>query len=262
MAKPPKKIGPGYIAGAYCVPRLHKSNFRLCDNYHVLGCFMGLLSKLFFRKRKATIAVRYEGMISCELSRRTVSEEELRLESLGYKRDNDGQLVPPDTVFINKGSDVYHADSACRGIGVYGGPSPLSEDKAIELGYRRCKICRWDNFGKPPAPEDVPLVQPAHHSTNRKNKEASSLIKRGYPVFQGFVYPPDTVFVCLNSRVYHSVPYSKSCPLNNYKVLPVPESEAVRRGLRRCKKCQWPAPPPAPSPFPVEFSKPICHVYD
>ena len=225
---------------------------------------MGLLSKLFGRKREATITVHYETMISCELSRRTVSEEELRLNDLGYKYDNDGHLVPPDTVFINSGSDVYHANSACRGIGVYGGPSPLSESEAIDLGYRRCKICRWDNFGKPPVSEDAPIIPHARQSTNRKNKDAISLIKQGFPVFQGYVYPTDTVFVCLNSTVYHSVPSSNSCPLNDYRVFPIPESEAVRRGLRRCRKCRWssPPPPPPPSSVPVKFSEPICQVYD
>lgn len=223
---------------------------------------MGIFSSLFGHKKTVNLKVNIKTSITASLSHRAISEHDLQLEHLGYKRGIDNRLYPPDTVFINKGSDVYHANSFCRGVSVYGGPRPMSEGEAIKLGYRRCEVCNWDKFAKPEFYDETPLVPPATHTSSIKSKEAFEYINQGYPVFQGFVYPKDTVFVLENSKTYHSSADSKSCHIDNSRFLPIPEAEAVRRGLHRCKRCSWNTSfPPAPSPYPVEFAKPICCVY-
>lgn len=223
---------------------------------------MGFFSSLFRRKNLRKNKIEIQTEIEAQISHRTISDHDQQLKYDGYKEDAYGNLYPPDTVFINKGSNVYHAASSCRGVAIYGGIDPMSESEAISLGYRRCGVCDWKSFGKPLFHSEMPLVLPAPHTSSHKSKEALSYVKQGYPVFQGYVYPLDTVFVLGNSKTYHSSADSKSCSINQSRTLPIPESEAVRRGFRRCKRCHWKTPvPPTASPYPVEIAKPICSIY-
>ena len=84
------------------------------------------------------------------------------------------------------------------------------------------------------------------------------MLKRGYKRnFNDELFPPDTVWAGPRSKVYH---VSDSCSdgvvLSGYD--PIPESEGVRRGLHRCKKCTWgKTPVPAPCRRPVTKVKPV-----
>ena len=66
------------------------------------------------------------------------------------------------------------------------------------------------------------------------------------------IFPPDTVWASPRSEVYH---FGDSCgSVILPDVVPIGEGEALRRGLRRCKKCDWhgaPVPAPGSSPEPV-----------
>lgn len=69
-------------------------------------------------------------------------------------------------------------------------------------------------------------------------------------------YPPDTVFFYPGSLVYH---YDTGCGAWSCEkeLEAVPEAEAVRRGMRRCKKCEWgDMPIPAPCIHEVSNAKP------
>lgn len=65
------------------------------------------------------------------------------------------------------------------------------------------------------------------------------MLRQGYKEnFEGEFFPPDTVWTAPGSKVYHALDhctatgdYIDGCPL--------PESEAIRQGLRRCKRCEW-----------------------
>ena len=91
------------------------------------------------------------------------------------------------------------------------------------------------------------------------NKEFK-LRRDGYPQgADGSYYPPGTVWVVAGSRVYHSCfVCGGGNELNEYVI--VTESEAARRGLRRCKKCEWDVryPVPAPSKKPLKSPKPVA----
>lgn len=66
------------------------------------------------------------------------------------------------------------------------------------------------------------------------------------------IFEPDTVWVVPRSGVYHFEDFCGSVILPD--AVPMGEAEALRRGLRRCKKCDWhgaPVPAPGTSPEPV-----------
>lgn len=66
------------------------------------------------------------------------------------------------------------------------------------------------------------------------------MLRKGYKEnFEGEFFPPDTVWAAPGSKVYH---VGDHCSATGGQVDgdPLPESEAIRRGLRRCKRCEWP----------------------
>lgn len=83
------------------------------------------------------------------------------------------------------------------------------------------------------------------------------MLRNGYKeTFDNEIFPPDTVWAGSHSKVYH---YSDCCAgVGIADGEPMPESEALRRGLRRCKKCDWHGTPvPSPGKKPVPKSKPV-----
>ena len=73
------------------------------------------------------------------------------------------------------------------------------------------------------------------------------------------IFMPDTVWIGPRSKVYHSC---DRCLGTSFGVsggaIPIPESEAVRRGLHRCKRCEWGrSPVPAPSQKPLSEARPV-----
>lgn len=73
------------------------------------------------------------------------------------------------------------------------------------------------------------------------------------------IFMPDTVWVGPRSKVYHSQDHCFGTAFGaNGDAIPIPESEAVRRGLHRCKRCEWSkAPVPAPSRRPLGEARPV-----
>lgn len=88
--------------------------------------------------------------------------------------------------------------------------------------------------------------------------EQERLKRAGYKEAGDFeLFPPDTVWVGSGSKVYH---YSDFCidGIQLRDALPLSESEALRRGLRRCKKCDWHGVPvPAAGQRPAPAVKPL-----
>ena len=74
------------------------------------------------------------------------------------------------------------------------------------------------------------------------------LVRGGFvPGHDDCYYPPDSVWVASGSKVYHAGGEC-CCGLESTDAFLYPEAEAVRRGLRRCKKCEWSAQRPVPAP--------------
>lgn len=76
----------------------------------------------------------------------------------------------------------------------------------------------------------------------RKEKPVDriEMLRKGYKEnFDGEFFPPDTVWAAPGSKVYH---VGDHCTGTGGQVDggPLPESEAIRQGLRRCKRCEWP----------------------
>lgn len=71
------------------------------------------------------------------------------------------------------------------------------------------------------------------------------------------IFSPDTVWFAPRSQVYHASDCCSGCIISDDPIA-VPEKEAVRRGLRRCKKCEWPDTAiPSPSIRPMRNSRPV-----
>lgn len=86
-----------------------------------------------------------------------------------------------------------------------------------------------------------------------RTDEQAEMLRAGYKENAAHeIFPPDTVWASPRSGVYH---FGDSCgSVILPDVVPIGEGEALRRGLRRCKKCDWhgvPVPAPGSSPEPV-----------
>lgn len=86
-----------------------------------------------------------------------------------------------------------------------------------------------------------------------RTDEQVEMLRAGYKENSAHeIFPPDTVWASPRSEVYH---FGDSCgSVILPDVVPIGEGEALRRGLRRCKKCDWhgaPVPAPGSSPEPV-----------
>ena len=86
-----------------------------------------------------------------------------------------------------------------------------------------------------------------------RTDEQVEMLRAGYKENAAHeIFPPDTVWASPRSEVYH---FGDSCgSVILPDVVPIGEGEALRRGLRRCKKCDWhgaPVPAPGSSPEPV-----------
>ena len=94
-----------------------------------------------------------------------------------------------------------------------------------------------------------------------RTEKQEAMLRSGYKEsFDHEIFPPDTVWAGHRSKVYH---YSDICSNgegdNDWQ--PLSEGEALRRGLHRCKKCDWHgAPVPAPLKRPGKPVKPVSHV--
>lgn len=86
-----------------------------------------------------------------------------------------------------------------------------------------------------------------------RTDEQVAMLRAGYKENAAHeIFLPDTVWASPRSEVYHFVDSCGSVILPD--VVPIGEGEALRRGLRRCKKCDWhgaPVPAPGSSPEPV-----------
>ena len=91
-----------------------------------------------------------------------------------------------------------------------------------------------------------------------RTDEQIKMLRNGYKEnFDNEIFAPDTVWAGPRSKVYHCL----DCCVDGIVIadgIPMPESEALRRGLRRCKKCDWGnIPIPSPGKKPITRSKPI-----
>ena len=76
-------------------------------------------------------------------------------------------------------------------------------------------------------------------SRKEKPVDRIEMLRKGYKEnFDGEFFPPDTVWAAPGSKVYHAMDH---CTATGDYVDggPLSESEAIRRGLRRCKRCEW-----------------------
>lgn len=94
------------------------------------------------------------------------------------------------------------------------------------------------------------------------NEKESRMIREGCKEGPNMVYyPPDTVFARKHSEVYH---VENGCAgvgilYREKDGYILPEAEALRRGLRRCKKCQWKTPQPEPAKRPMKTEIAFIH---
>lgn len=96
---------------------------------------------IFFGKRKPRPAITCE--ISATVSHSYISDKDMKLLQSSWKRDCDGMVHPPDTVWVAPRSQVYHHMDYCHGRRIFSGKS-MSEKKAVKLGLCRCSKCDWD----------------------------------------------------------------------------------------------------------------------
>lgn len=101
---------------------------------------MGILSALFGKRKSIPIAT---VEISAKYSHDYISDTDMKRMQSGWKRDMDGIVHPPDTVWVGPRSQVYHHMDYCRGSRICSG-KPMPEKKAVKLGLRPCSKCEWD----------------------------------------------------------------------------------------------------------------------
>lgn len=115
-------------------------------------------------------------------------------------------------------------------------------------------------FGGKQNAEQVGSVQATMYCLT-KTPEQVEMLCNGYKrTVDDEIFPPDTVWVGPRSKVYH---YLDSCC--GYVLadgtIPLPESEALRLGLHRCKKCDWHGVPvPEPGTKSVSMAKPVSRI--
>ena len=93
------------------------------------------------------------------------------------------------------------------------------------------------------------------------NEEYIDLMQDGYKeTIDREIFPPDTVWAGSKSKVYHSTDGNGCSGYLPEDVDAMPEAEAIRRGLHRCKLCEWPkgSMPPEPAPNPLPLAKPVA----
>lgn len=83
------------------------------------------------------------------------------------------------------------------------------------------------------------------------------MLRNGYKEnWEHEIFKPDTVWFGARSKVYHCSDCCNGSFVSG--ATPYPEAEAVRRGLTRCKKCEWHgAAIPKPCKHPAQPSKPV-----
>lgn len=110
---------------------------------------MGFFSWLFGKSSPKTPLASVKYSTSATTRSRAVPDSETSLLSAGWKRDLNGDLFPPDTVWAGRRSQVYHYLDYCCGAIICNDPDPMTEAQAKERGLRPCSKCRW---GKPQYP--------------------------------------------------------------------------------------------------------------
>jgi hypothetical protein len=96
---------------------------------------------LFFHRRKNIPIATIE--VSAEYSHSYISDKDMLLLKSGWKRDLNGVVHPPDTVWVRPRSHVYHHMDFCQG-GYFEKSTSMTEMAAERLGLRRCSKCDWD----------------------------------------------------------------------------------------------------------------------
>lgn len=78
----------------------------------------------------------------------------------------------------------------------------------------------------------------AYKTVIEYSEKQQGLLQAGYKVNDAYeIFSPDTVWIGPRSKVYHA----EDCCAGFFvtDAVPFPEAEGVRRGLHRCKKCEW-----------------------
>ena len=101
----------------------------------------------------------------------------------------------------------------------------------------------------------------ARHEHPSSYDDYIRLMQQGYKESRDReVFPPDTVWAGRRSKVYHSSD-AQWCGAGAFPedAEPMPEAEAVRRGLHRCKRCEWPvgSAPPEPARRALPLARPV-----
>lgn len=103
---------------------------------------MGLFS-FFSRVPKPTVNIDCE--ISCVYRTVEISDEDMEKFRSGWKRDVNGVIHEPDTVWSVHRSKVYHNLDCCCGCVIGSNIHSMPEDEAISRGLRRCARCDWEH---------------------------------------------------------------------------------------------------------------------
>lgn len=102
---------------------------------------MGIFSFLFGSQHtKSADGPDFE--ISASVGHSEIDRSDLFLLASGWKRDVDGEIHPPETVWANPRGSVYHHLDCCCGV-VLSGSVPMTEGEAVDLGLSRCSRCDW-----------------------------------------------------------------------------------------------------------------------
>jgi hypothetical protein len=117
---------------------------------------------LFKKNKKAHLEVKIE----TKLGHTFISDEEQDYIDSGYKYDGIGNYYKPDSVFVRRGGTVYHSQIICKGIIIGENPEAIPESEAVRRGYRRCKICKW-NDEPPKAGRKKQSAKVAYRHDNR-----------------------------------------------------------------------------------------------
>lgn len=90
-----------------------------------------------------------------------------------------------------------------------------------------------------------------------RTDEQVEMLRSGYKEnFDNEIFEPGTVWAIPRSKVYHY--RDVCCGTVLAEAVPIAEGEALRRGLHRCKKCDWHGTPvPAPSDSPMPDRRPV-----
>lgn len=99
---------------------------------------------LFFGRNKRHGASNLSFEISATCESEEISHEEVLLLQSGWKRDIDDEIYPPETVWVNTRTDIYHCFYHCNGTAISQSVvERMPESEAVSLGYTRCRRCDW-----------------------------------------------------------------------------------------------------------------------